>query len=96
MQDLSGKLRFNFKNEQSLRVLAKTLLKHDFDLDVNIPPGKLVPALPLRLNYIHWIEDLMEHGKIITIQGIDIGIMPQANHYYLQLIAHSLIDKQEN
>ncbi|KAK0087431.1 hypothetical protein PV325_001028 [Microctonus aethiopoides] len=71
--DLTGKLRFNFKNEESLRVLAKTLLKHDFNLEVEIPLEKLVPALPLRLNYILWIEDLMKHAKINNITGIDIG-----------------------
>ncbi|KAK0174769.1 hypothetical protein PV327_010499 [Microctonus hyperodae] len=67
--DLTGKLRFNFKNEESLRVLAKTLLKHDFNLEVEIPHDKLVPALPLRLNYILWIEDLMKHAKINNITG---------------------------
>lgn len=75
LQELSGKLRYNFKNEESLRVLAKTLLKHDFDLDVDIPAEKLVPVMPLRLNYILWIEDLMAHAKFTghEIYGIDIG-----------------------
>ncbi|XP_057321922.1 U6 small nuclear RNA (adenine-(43)-N(6))-methyltransferase [Microplitis mediator] len=71
--NLSGKLQFNFNNRESLAVLTKTLLKHDFDLDVNIPTEKLVPALTLRLNYILWIEDLMNFSGISQVSGIDIG-----------------------
>ena len=76
IQDLLGKLRYNFKNEESLRVLAKILLKHDFGIDVEIPAEKLVPTLPLRLNYVLWIEDLLKHarlGEAEQIHGIDIG-----------------------
>ncbi|XP_011506409.1 PREDICTED: methyltransferase-like protein 16 homolog [Ceratosolen solmsi marchali] len=74
--DIAGKVKLNFKNEETLRVLTKTLLKHDFNLDVEIPLNNLVPALPLRLNYILWIEDLLKHSGIIDlslVHGIDIG-----------------------
>ncbi|KAH0561162.1 U6 small nuclear RNA (adenine-(43)-N(6))-methyltransferase [Cotesia glomerata] len=71
--NLAGKVQFNFSSEESLRVLTQTLLKHDFDLDVNIPPDKLVPALTLRLNYVLWIEDLMNFNKINEVTGIDVG-----------------------
>lgn len=66
-------MQFNFNNRESLAVLTKTLLKHDFDLDVNIPIEKLVPALTPRLNYILWIEDLMNFSGISQVSGIDIG-----------------------
>ena len=69
-------MRINFKDEESLRVLSKILLKHDFDLEVEIPVMKLVPTLPLRLNYILWIEDLLHHAGFTdmeTVHGIDIG-----------------------
>lgn len=68
----------NFKDEESLRVLTTTLLKHDFDLEVDIPPKKLVPTLPLRLNYILWVEDLLRHSGVddfTSVHGLDIGIM---------------------
>lgn len=58
-------------------MLTEVLLKHDFNLEVKIPPNKLVPTLPLRLNYILWIEDLMKHACFSEMQetvGIDIGI----------------------
>ncbi|KAL1512651.1 hypothetical protein ABEB36_002210 [Hypothenemus hampei] len=72
--DLSGKPVFDFKNPEALRVLARTLLKEDFSLDVEIPKNKLVPTIPLRLNYILWIEDLLNYFQCNEgIKGIDIG-----------------------
>ncbi|XP_034188511.2 U6 small nuclear RNA (adenine-(43)-N(6))-methyltransferase [Osmia lignaria lignaria] len=74
--DIAGKVKIDFKNEESLRVLTEVLLKHDFNLEVKIPPKKLVPTLPLRLNYILWIEDLMKHASFHGMEeiiGIDIG-----------------------
>ncbi|XP_011646547.1 U6 small nuclear RNA (adenine-(43)-N(6))-methyltransferase [Pogonomyrmex barbatus] len=75
IMDFSGKMRIDFKERKSLHVLTETLLKHDFDLHVNIPPDNLNPAIPLRLNYILWIEDLMMHSKLQMdkVTGIDIG-----------------------
>lgn len=55
------------------------MLKKDFGLDVIIPLDRLIPTVPLRLNYILWIEDLL---SIVTeevecekhdVHGIDIG-----------------------
>ncbi|CAH2262822.1 U6 small nuclear RNA (adenine-(43)-N(6))-methyltransferase [Pararge aegeria] len=72
--DISGKVSIDFKNPHSLRVLTKCLLKTDFNLDVVIPEDRLVPTLPLRLNYILWIEDLISTiNKSEPILGLDIG-----------------------
>ncbi|KAH8238676.1 hypothetical protein KR038_000467 [Drosophila bunnanda] len=71
--ELTGKVSVNFRNEKTLRELTKMLLKEYFDLDVNFAPGSLVPTLALRLNYILWLEDLMEPLKLGEIRGIDIG-----------------------
>ncbi|XP_026836717.1 U6 small nuclear RNA (adenine-(43)-N(6))-methyltransferase isoform X3 [Drosophila erecta] len=49
------------------------LLKEYYDLDVDFAPGSLVPTLALRLNYILWLEDLMEPLNLQDIRGIDIG-----------------------
>ena len=47
------------------------LLKEDFNLDVELPIDRLVPTLPLRLNYILWIKDIV--GSSSGIRGLDIG-----------------------
>ncbi|EDW47952.1 U6 small nuclear RNA (adenine-(43)-N(6))-methyltransferase [Drosophila sechellia] len=71
--ELNGKVSVNFRNEKTLRELTKMLLKEYYDLDVDFAPGSLVPTLALRLNYILWLEDLMEPLSLQVIRGIDIG-----------------------
>lgn len=58
-----------------MRALTTVLLKRDFSLEVELPQDRLVPTLPLRLNYLLWIEDLLElaNNKQEKIHGIDIG-----------------------
>ncbi|KAI8505155.1 Methyltransferase-like protein 16 [Branchiostoma belcheri] len=71
----------NFKDPEAMRCLTCTLLKEDFGLEVEIPNDRLIPTLPLRLNYIHWIEDLLQGmgegtkgaGDSGKVTGIDIG-----------------------
>ncbi|XP_014292300.1 U6 small nuclear RNA (adenine-(43)-N(6))-methyltransferase [Halyomorpha halys] len=72
-QDLSGKINFNFKDHGAVWALTKCLLQRDFGLNVEIVPGHLVPTLPLRLNYLLWIEDLLELYRPKNVIGIDIG-----------------------
>lgn len=56
-----------------MKVLSKTLLKRDFNLEVHFPQDSLIPTIPLRLNYILFIEDLLDVAKSTNIKGIDIG-----------------------
>lgn len=73
-KDVTGKITVDFKDPSALRALTCTLLKKDFDLNVDIPLDKLIPTVPLRLNYILWIEDLLiisQNEQETT--GIDIG-----------------------
>ncbi|XP_050522910.1 U6 small nuclear RNA (adenine-(43)-N(6))-methyltransferase isoform X2 [Daktulosphaira vitifoliae] len=72
---LNGKVTFDFENPDGLRVLTIILLKKDFGLDVDLPSGKLVPRIPLRLNYLLWIEDLLNlnNTNSFNTKGIDIG-----------------------
>lgn len=71
-QGSTGKI--DFKNPAAVRSLTKCCLLKDFDLNVQLPENKLSPTLPLRLNYIHWIEDLLHHvGITENVAGIDIG-----------------------
>lgn len=77
---MHGKVHIDFKNPDALKVLTKTLLKRDFDLEVEIPKDTLIPTLPLRLNYILWIEDILEampsreNAVKQQVIGLDVGM----------------------
>ena len=85
LQD-DGKSFLNWKDVQAHVELTKTLLQEDFKISWNIPPDFLCPPIPQRLNYIHWIEDLLAgpvevetkpaHSLKIPPQarGVDIGV----------------------
>lgn len=49
----------NFSDTKALRELTCAVLEKDFDITLEIPPDRLVPTIPQKLNYIHWIEDLL-------------------------------------
>lgn len=68
-----GKAVIDFKNPEAVKVLTACLLREDFGISVEIPPERLVPTLPLRLNYIHWIEDISNEWGKKEMSGIDIG-----------------------
>ncbi|XP_049581442.1 RNA N6-adenosine-methyltransferase mettl16 [Syngnathus scovelli] len=70
--NLSGRAIVNFKEPEAVRALTCTLLKEDFGLSIEIPLERLIPTVPLRLNYIHWVEDLVD-GQKQPRRGIDIG-----------------------
>lgn len=68
----------NFKEPEAVRALTCTLLKEDFGLSIQIPLERLIPTVPLRLNYIHWVEDLID-GQKQPRRGIDIGTAAPAS-----------------
>ena len=39
------------------------MLSRDFGLEVVLPGDRLVPMVPQRLNYIHWLEDLLAEER---------------------------------
>uniref|UniRef100_A0A8C1NYC8 U6 small nuclear RNA (adenine-(43)-N(6))-methyltransferase n=2 Tax=Cyprinus carpio TaxID=7962 RepID=A0A8C1NYC8_CYPCA len=69
---LTGRVTLNFKDPEAVRALTCTLLKEDFGLTIEIPLERLIPTVPLRLNYIHWVEDLTG-GQENPRRGIDIS-----------------------
>ncbi|XP_051013895.1 RNA N6-adenosine-methyltransferase METTL16 [Acomys russatus] len=74
--NLNGRVSLNFKDPEAVRALTCTLLREDFGLCIDIPLERLIPTVPLRLNYIHWVEDLIGHqdsDKSTLRRGIDIG-----------------------
>ncbi|XP_061781797.1 RNA N(6)-adenosine-methyltransferase mettl16 [Nerophis lumbriciformis] len=70
--NMTGRAVVNFKEPEAVRALTCTLLKEDFGLTIEIPLERLIPTVPLRLNYIHWVEDLID-GQKQPRRGIDIG-----------------------
>ncbi|XP_021956825.1 U6 small nuclear RNA (adenine-(43)-N(6))-methyltransferase [Folsomia candida] len=85
--DASGNPKINFKDGAALRALSRALLLQDFGVEVDIPENVLIPTIPLRLNYILWLEDLLEGAKQScegttapgstggeeVVRGIDVG-----------------------
>nr|ACO11298.1 methyltransferase METT10D [Caligus rogercresseyi] len=71
--DLRGNVNLDFKS--GVGVLTKILLLQDFGLSMSLPTGALVPTLPLRFNYLLWIQDILELNQRRTdIRGLDIGV----------------------
>ncbi|XP_071744725.1 U6 small nuclear RNA (adenine-(43)-N(6))-methyltransferase [Lepeophtheirus salmonis] len=71
--DLRGNVNLDFKT--GVGVLTKILLHQDFGLSIKLPLGALVPTLPLRFNYLLWIQDILQLNQInANIKGLDIGV----------------------
>ncbi|KAK9129488.1 hypothetical protein Sjap_009975 [Stephania japonica] len=75
-----GRPRIDWTDFNATRELTRVLLHHDHGLQWWIPDGQLCPTVPNRLNYIHWIEDLLAsnvvpkcNGGGDKVRGFDIG-----------------------
>lgn len=55
----------DFSNLDGLRELTCAILAKDFNLHVEIPAGTLIPTVPQKLNYIHWVEDLLSCVNVV-------------------------------
>ena len=71
----------DFSNADAVKLLNKALLKSNYSiLDWDIPPTYLCPPIPGRVDYIHYLADVLavsNNGSIPTsetVQGLDIGI----------------------
>ena len=78
----------NFDHPLATYFLSRALLRRDFGINLSMPPNRLCPGVSGRLNYVHWIEDLLEisatapvkhaasegtTGAQQQIRGMDIG-----------------------
>ncbi|KAJ5558606.1 hypothetical protein N7461_002578 [Penicillium sp. DV-2018c] len=68
--------------DAAVRQLTTTLLQQDFHLKVDIPEDRLCPPVPNRLNYILWLQDLLDstagglregYDRDREVVGLDIG-----------------------
>ncbi|KAI0150678.1 hypothetical protein GGR57DRAFT_180274 [Xylariaceae sp. FL1272] len=74
--------QLDFADPNSVMQLTKTLLKADFNLQLNLPSDRLCPPVPNRHNYILWLKDLLDSSSSSytecfdperRVVGLDIG-----------------------
>ncbi len=59
-----GKLTIDFADPLAVKALNTALLKHHYNIHHwNIPEGALCPPIPGRVDYIHYIADLLDIGE---------------------------------
>ncbi|RCI01687.1 hypothetical protein CU098_007428 [Rhizopus stolonifer] len=89
--DSQGRSFIDFKDASAVKELCLCLLKKDFNLEVDFPLDTLCPAIPNRLNYILWLQDLLEdtHPKDQPVKGIDIGVGASCIYPLLGCATHS-------
>ncbi|KAF8544822.1 hypothetical protein BDD12DRAFT_369620 [Trichophaea hybrida] len=72
----------DFQNPAAVRELAKSFLLRDFGLDVELPEDRLCPMIPNRLDYVLWIQDLVDSSNSdltselntsTPVTGLDVG-----------------------
>lgn len=72
----NGKYRLDFDCAEAVQALTRVLLLEAFGLNVQLDPNRLVPAIPQRLNYLLWVQDI--YRNVINTSnelwtGLDIG-----------------------
>ncbi|KAH0113202.1 hypothetical protein KCU66_g11664, partial [Aureobasidium melanogenum] len=50
----------DFQDPKALQQLTKSILKRDFKLELELPGDRLCPPVPVRYNYVRWLQDLMD------------------------------------
>ncbi|KAK9473330.1 uncharacterized protein V1510DRAFT_392559 [Dipodascopsis tothii] len=68
----------DFDDPAAVCALTAALLRADFGLDVVLDPARLCPRVPNRLNYVLWIQDVVDADRARTaadrpVVGLDIG-----------------------
>lgn len=70
-------------NSPTHRQLTKSILKTDFKLRIELPDDRLCPPVPVRWNYVRWIQDLLDttsddyretYDAERQVTGMDIGV----------------------
>lgn len=71
----------DWKNKMTRYYLNKAILHHDYGLEYyELPEDEgLVPTVPSRREYIHWIHDLFENSEangepLKPLKGLDVGV----------------------
>ncbi|KAK5135662.1 hypothetical protein LTR08_004963 [Meristemomyces frigidus] len=73
----------DFQNPKVVQQLTKSLLKCDFGVSIQLPDDRLCPPVPVRWNYVHWIQELLDttsdtysdrYDPEREVIGLDIGV----------------------
>lgn len=56
----SGRGALDFTSWEATRELTAALLQADHGITWSLPQGHLIPPVPNRLNYLHWIHSLLQ------------------------------------
>ncbi|VDP94798.1 unnamed protein product [Echinostoma caproni] len=74
--DENDRVNIDFKKPLHLAALSKALLLDDFGIKVELPLDRLVPTIPLRLNYILWLEDFIKSfsNPASNVRILDVGV----------------------
>ncbi|KAJ8101148.1 hypothetical protein POJ06DRAFT_250603 [Lipomyces tetrasporus] len=78
---LHDDMTVDFTDPEAVCALTEALLHKDFDIDVELLPDRLCPRVANRLNYILWLQDLLDSDSFDSndtnsskpIWGLDIG-----------------------
>ncbi|KAH8584254.1 uncharacterized protein ELE39_002348 [Cryptosporidium sp. chipmunk genotype I] len=76
---INGKIRINYNNPKTLYSISKVLLHYRYNINWDIPDNFLIPTIPSRANYVHFISDLLtpEHfynTEIVNYKGFQSDI----------------------
>lgn len=91
--EYEGKGAIDFRDWNAVHALAQAHLHEDFDVcGWSVPAGHLVPAIPNRLSYILWIQDLLQLSNRGTIHPSEDTRIPFSGFtFYLPSRALKLI-----
>lgn len=65
-EEESNSVYVDFKDADSSIALTEAILEHDFGIHVNLRRDRLCPPVPNRINYIAWLQDLMDQSTRIA------------------------------
>ena len=73
-----GALSIDFADPQAVKMLNTALLKHHYGIEFwDIPAGALCPPIPGRVDYLHYVADLLAEGDkscaMDNVRVLDIG-----------------------
>lgn len=70
----NGQFTIDFSDQEAVKELNKALLLTYYDVEYwELPEGHLCPPIPGRVDYIHYLADLLEVKSSDQIKGLDIG-----------------------